>query len=1072
MTVAELTQPWLTVLVEPDPLVTADTLVGVLGGASDSTYTVGSPIPGRPAFQQTNTGTSPTLGTRSPDLRPVVSGQQSEAQGIVVTRAGMPGEGCDVALATFAEDGAPVWHGMSQPQVIEALSASVLGKGLDKDHNAACTETADGHALFVWADSSGVYARRYDPSTHAWAASAATVVDPTLDMTADEAGFTAQPVVGVCRLRSGRLLIVTCVRTVSADLTLASYWSDDHGLTWRSASLSAVDVPITTTYAPDGLAVGYDEVHDAVIVVMTVDYGEINDRKAGWAQYASADAGASFNLVEWWGDGDTPAGPEPRHPVILSNPRAGGLIVACTQTSAADALVLRHLGSPFLPLREADVETLLSLGTAGTAPDWTTGWAASTGQLYLAAASTAADAIRLLTSRDGGATWTATTTHPYADPVGLPDRCLACPVRDVVVWAATDTALTQWAPQQLLLWEAGGWQALCQPRVAGGYPVELRGWGVDWVPWIEPQTVGWTLTGTTGTLATVGTPGLALPAGTASQHVRNFATATLSTGAVVHAEVSDIIGDLTLQAVHIRLVLGTGAVEARMNRTHIRLYDTVAGAAIGTDHAMSTTDGHRWHVRLAMQGTKASLHIRRHDLTTWHLVASGAVGIAGSPATSLVAWGHGTGITGTHKSTWHRVSYCEDAGYGTLTAQTDSVASGELLARAWQSLPGALLPDPSARLPLLGGLYVHAAGGPGLRGESWALPLDDSHAADHVLTRPPSERWESLDTSAQRLVWEPASGQAHHPGGHAVALALFGCNFRTATLQGWDGSAWVDVAALDLGLTGCAYTRSGDTVRVASGGTARPLLRALDLIGATILLDGTYRRVIAGATGGVWGTGSAPATLRLSGVTGAEPTSGTATILLTQGAAVRLGHITGYSRWAVYIPSQNTASGTFRIGRAIFGTAHVLGQRPSWGRVEAHEVQADTLSVPGLTAGRRLAPTRRRWSVAWVEGTISRSGQTQPSYTAAGGVGQVVAGDLSAIDALTHGYGAGLGQLAYLPRVSHTSGASSPETILALGRDACALVGLAGAPQVEQVLGEELGVEVLRLSSVELVEEV
>lgn len=1070
MTVAELAQTALTVLVEPDPLITADTLVGVLGGASDSTYTQAAPIPGPAVFQQTNTGTSPTLGTRSPDLRVVTSGSQATTQGVVVTRAGMPGEGCDVAAMRLGDDGAPVWYGASQPQIIEALSASVLDKGLDKDHNAAAVETADGHALFVWANNSSIFARRYDPTTHAWAASTVTVVDPTLDMTADEAGFVAQPVVGVCRLRSGRLLIVTCVRTVAADLTLASYWSDDHGLTWRSASLSAVDTPITTTYAPDGLAVGYDPVRDAVLVVMTVNYGEINDQKAGWAQYASTDLGASYTLVEWWGDGDTPAGPAQRHPVILPLP-AGGFIVACSQTSAADALVTRTIGSPHLPLRDADVTTILALGTAGTAPEWVTGWAASTGVLYLAAPSTTDDAIRLVLSRDGGATWAATTTHPYADPVGLPDRCLACPARDVVVWAATDTTLTAWSPQQLLMWEAGGWQMLCQPRVAGGYPVELRAWAVDWVPWDHPQTMGWTLTGTTGTLATTGTPGLALPAGTTSQHVRNFASAALSTGAVVHAEVSDIVGDLSVQGVHIRLVLDTGAVEARMSRTHIRLYDTVAGAQIGSDHAMSTADSHRWHIRLAMQGTRASLHVRRHDLTAWHLVASGVVGIAGSPATDRVAWGHGTGITGSHRSTWHRVSYAERDGYGTLTAQTDSVASGELLARAWQSLPGALLPGPDARLPLAEGLTVHGVAGPGLRGESWLITVDDTHAAEHVVTRAVAERWESADTTAQRLVWEPAAGQAHHPGGHSVAVAVWGANWRTATLQGWDGSAWVDVAALDLGLTGCAYTRSGDTVRVASGGTARPLLRALDLTGASILLDGTYRRTIAGATGGVWGTGSAPATLRLSGVTGAEPTSGTATILLTQGAAVRLGHVTGYSRWALYLPSQNTVTGTFRIGRLIIGTAHILGQQPSWGRVETHEVQAETYEAPGFTRSRRLALTRRRWSVAWVEGVISRRGQTQPSYTAAGGVGQVVAGDVSAVDALTHAYGAGLGQLAYLPRVAHTQGAGSPETVLCLGRDACALVTLRGAPQVEQVLGAELGVELLRVSSVELEEE-
>lgn len=1061
MTVAELRQNALTVLVEPDPLITPSTLISVLGGASDSTYTQAAPIPGPAVFQQANTGTSPTLGTRSPDLRVVTSGTQATTQGIVVTRAGMPGQSLDVA-AMILDDGEPRWHGWSQPHVLESLSASVLDAGAAVPHNMAAVETADGRVLFVWANST-IKGRRYDPRTRTWDGSAVLVLDNTLDMSADEAAWRVENVVGAVRLRSDRLLCIG-IRSTGE---LVTAFSDDHGLTWRTASLSASD-RVFGVYGDAVLALSaaYDRVRDAVLVVVTAQYLDGQDVRVGWAQLASTDLGASFSLVEWWGDGDTPAGPDAAPCAVVADPTAGGFVVAHVRTSAADTLCVQRIGSPHLPLREADVEEVLGVGAAGAAPDQVQAWADQQGCLWIAVCSAASPAaVRVLRSLDG-VVWVAQETPLHCQLAGVVDRLVACPVGAEVVWALGSTTDSVRPDQVWYLAQSGGWQQLCQPRHTFGYPYELRAWARSWLPWTDPATAGWTLTGTSGVPQTTGAPRLVHGAAAGSYAVAWGATDT--SGAIVHAHLGSVSASLIAAEVFIAASLQNFGVVVRFSSGGLRVIDSGSGLQVGTDYSWGG-GSYTHHVRLGITQYRVAVYHRRHDLDRWTLAVEGALVL--SATTPGLSWGQ---ASGAGASTWYQLHYTEQDGQeptGTVDVTTDALSSGVLLARAWQSLPGALLPGPSARLPLWEGLRVHGAAGPGLRGESWLVEVDDQHAAEHVLSRAVAERWESADTSAQRLVWEPAAGQVHHPGGHSVAVAVFGANIRTATLQGWDGAAWVDVAALDLGLSGCAYTRSGDTVRVASGGTAHPLLRAQDLVGATILLDSTHRRAIASATGGVWGTGSAPATLRLSGVTGAEPTSGTATILLTQGAAVRLGHVTGYTRWGLLIPSQNTVSGTFRIGRAVIGTAHVLGQQPSWGRVETQEVQADTYEVPGLTRARPLARTRRRWRLGWVEGVISRRGQTSPSYTAAGGVGQVVAGDVSAIDALTDSYGMGLGQLAYLPRVAHTHGAASPETILCLGRDACVLATLRGAPQTEQVLGVELGVELLRVSEVEIEEE-
>jgi hypothetical protein len=1059
-------------LLIPDELVTASTLVAAAGGASDTTAAAADPIPGRPAFIPTNTGTSPTLGTRSPDLRPMASGSQETTQGVVVVRAGMPGEGLDVAAMRHNDDGEPVWYGWSQPHVIEHWSAEVLDKGYNGAHNAAAVETLDGRVLFVYANSGLIEARRYDPEAHAWDGAAVSVADSSLLADDDVAAPDVDPVVGVCRLRSGRLLAVTTGRYTSSGLSLLTYWSDDHGLTWRSGSYLAADETLPTTYTPDALAVGYDHVRDAVLVVVTVDYGEANDRTPGWAQYASTDAGASFKLVRWDGDDPPASGPDPQPPAIATDPRTGTLCVVSVQTSAGDTMVVQRLASPFQPLRDVDAETIQALGTASSAKV-VTAWADQQGQIWAAAYSSTLGGLSLSRSLDGGASWASLTTSPYADPIGYANRLLACPCRSQTVWAIVDTTKTTRAPQILHLIESGGWQTLCQPRVAGGYPAELRAWAVTWGPWDHPQDLGWTLIGTTGTLASTGAPALTLPTATSSQHVRQ-PTLTLANGVTVHAEVSDIVGSLDAQEVHLRVVLDTVAVEARMSRTHIRLWDSVAGAAVGSDHAMSTNGGHRWHVRLSVQGptARAALYVRRSDLTTWHLAATGTLSTTAS-ATDTIAWGHGSGVGATQcRSTWHRVSYATPAGYGDHDGVTDSPASGHLLNRSWAPLPGALLPDPSARLPLFEGLTLCASGGPGLRGESWQIVPDDRYALDHVLTRSPAEGWRSADATAQRIVWAPAGTHAHHPGGRAVGLALFNANVGQAELQGWDGSAWQTVAALDLRLTGLAFTLSGDTVRVASGGTARGQLRARDLVGSTIILGTGCVRRIAGAQGGTWSHGSATATLRIEDPDGTEPTSGTATLYLQQGAAVRLGHVTGYTRWGLYLPAQTTLTDDFRIGRMVIGTFAAFGARYGRGRVEVQEVQADTYEAPGLTRARRLAPTRRRWRVTWSEGLPTRRHLTAPSYQAGGGVPLTSAGDVSVLEALTDSHGAGLGQVVYLPRVAHTVGASSPETVQCPGRDMCALTTLRGAPVTENVEGDEAGGrEIVRISDVELEEE-
>jgi hypothetical protein len=442
----------------------------------------------------------------------------------------------------------------------------------------------------------------------------------------------------------------------------------------------------------------------------------------------------------------------------------------------------------------------------------------------------------------------------------------------------------------------------------------------------------------------------------------------------------------------------------------------------------------------------------------------------------VVGWGHGSG--GNPSSTWHRVSVAEDAGWGSHTGHTDSPAAGTLLEAAPDSLQGGAVPSAAASaaglaLCLPGGLRLTATGGPGLRGETWDVPLGDHYGVAALHTRPPGETWRSAaDGVEQRLVWEPQGGAAHHPGGAAVGVAVFGGNVRSAVLEGWDGSAWVEVAELDLGLSGLAYTRTGDTVRAAVGGTARGALHPLDLEGASIQLASGCVRRVARATAGTWAAGqSATATLQLEGLDGTEPTSGTALLWLRCGAAVALGHVAAFARWSLRIPAQATVDGYYELGRVVIGAVLPFGARYSHGRVVTTAPQTSVLDLPGLHLGRRVSRPQREIQVQWAEGVPTRGHQVAPDYQQGGGVPLVAAGDLSLVETLQHSHGEGADQLVYLPRLERDHAATAVEVLQVRGRDWAVLATLTGAPTVEDVDGEELRRGVVRAAGFVLLEE-
>ena len=1046
----------------PDPLISEATRDASHG----STFlTQRGPLPGVAVYQTGQIGvTSTTAGDLGPTLRLLAMGAQDDnTVETAVVRAGMPGDGCEIATQVRDEDAeGQIWRGWSTPNVLEGLATAELDKGLDGVRNVDGVRLSDGRALLVWHNSGIISCRIFDPSTADWSAAAVVVADHTRAMDADGAMPTAAAIttgspVCVERLPSGRLLVAVLVEgpAAAADADLAIHYSDDDGATWIASTLQGYDVPLPAGADYDCIEMAQSG--DQILLLVAVTWTD--EQQAawhGWVQYASNDVGASFRLVQDWNDGaSTERVGRPTIVVdlagtfhVLHHLYNSGITTSTPQ--------VRSVSSPWEPLREVTA-TQVSGGIALSTTDCI-GWAESSGMLW--AAWEDAEAVRLARSVDLGQTWVLLDTS-LTTTAGLSwSRLLAVPCGAGVLWLLSGSGLTRPA-QNMALLQSGGWTMLPQPRVGPGHPGELRGWDETWHAVCLPTVHGWTLTGTAGTVTPSGDYSMAITAGTGSYSI-GLGSISPEVGVSLDWECKTSTTSSGFPATHVgaSLVCSNGSqdirVDVRLELAQVQLWDVNAGAAIGTAATWDTTERSTFRVSIRYRnGTdnEAALYAREHGSAFWTLLATGPVSrrTSGAAAASSVAWGN-LGTIGS--STWYRAGVSTPAGFGAHTGTTDSLAAGVALSDAPYTLPGAWLPSAPGRLWVGGGLYLQGRGGPGRRGDRWQIAPRYRAGAASILTRSPSDAYSSTGAGAAQVVlYEPEPGALHHPGGTAVGIVAIDSNVRTIDLVGDAGAGVVQICQLDLasGTTALGYTRSGDTLRVSGAGVAS-YLRAQDLVGATVDLGSGKLRRVRRASSGVWRAGSIGVTLQLDGIDGTEPASGTLDLWRTQGAAVRLGMLTGYQWWGWRIPVQSTVNGRFRVGRVLIGRAVLWGNDPSRGRSVLYQTSRDVVESPGAVAGRTLAPVRRVIDLGWREG-VPESWGDDPSYLQAGGVPAAMRGDLSPIETLTADHGALDGQVVYLPRLDYDPAAVAAETVVAVGREVCVYAEISRDPTVEDVSG-------------------
>ncbi len=1090
-------------LIVPDERFNTDNLRINDGGAGNSSYTESGPRPGQPVYDLAEVAaTSPTAGNLGPSVSLETTGDQAAVDyHIKVLKGGMPGRDMEVVYRDGLA-GTDTWRGWQTHNVAEwhpvevSFDRGVAPAGVIVNYSSC--PTADGQVLFVAAGTNAgttqVFCRRFNPKTHTTSA-VVTIADDETGMNTDTGTFAVSasyPLVEAILLPTGRILVYALAQEIhtggAGNTTLWVFFSDDDGATWRSGNYLAIDTLIDAgAVTPVKMRAVYSR--ESVLLVVSTDDGQAVYK---FQQFASDDTGYNFILVE----DSVLAGRH--HDVVVDE--ASGIITFLYYTGTE--VHFRRIASPFVPLSSALDQTLST-----DDPTHLVAYGDTDGTLYVTYDVT--EDIDHYYSRDGGASWTKYQSN-VIDTGHASNNIDAWDItaqHGRAIWLIADTGgnLTD---HLFLVMESGGWNTLLQPREGGIDPTENSGFGSDLVesqmffPFRLPTSYNWTNNGagaasTNGvapygvTITTIGTSRYfsRTPAGSVTRGTTEFWSLKVDSG-----------GSLTTTDIGVEVTLGDGAqdyrIAVRFSGAGVRVYDFNAAAEVATAAVDTLTQRRTFKLALRPNRTataaKLSLYWRASDGDEWTTAISSAAivkRVVGPSATNLIQWGHIDASDAVSQWQLFHYTMCSGAGYGTAgQPQWVDDLSQDLLAKAPYALYGRRVPAPPYRAWLDQGLYLHATGGPAVRGDTWSISREHDYPVEHhdVHSYPsPARPWRSVGTGAVRFAWEPDdNGYNSHPGTALYGPSMFGCNFPTCLFRGWTGAAWTTLVDVRFHgeMTGRAFTRDGNVVSVdtAVGGTGAKYIGYDELAGCTVKLDSgagniKYRKVLHNTEGSWTNQDTKRPILTLDGVDGTEPVSGTLDIWYREAVALVANDLTEYSRYAIEIPAGTTVDGYYEIGALAIGAVAVFGHKYSRNRTVETIPNYDLYTGrSGQRSARRLGLARRLVEASWVEGydaTEVQQTNPVPGYVSVSAASTALAarGDAYLLEGVLRRVDGASTPVVYLPKIAASG---DPLVVREAGREACILGRLVSSVTREVVLGEENASEVVRVAGFRLEEEV
>lgn len=420
--------------------------------------------------------------------------------------------------------------------------------------------------------------------------------------------------------------------------------------------------------------------------------------------------------------------------------------------------------------------------------------------------------------------------------------------------------------------------------------------------------------------------------------------------------------------------------------------------------------------------------------------------------------------------------------------------------------PEDLYPRAYSRFPLTladSGVRIAAVDGPTVQGEGWLIEpraLYGVEFIDPINSPSPRQKWRTPpgDTSEQTLVWDLSDTTEETPlftagPDGAIAVGIFGANWRTATLIGEDSLGNpTTIMEIDLasGLEDLPFTREGKIVRPILMNTETGVGRWFDeheLVGASLHIGADLNpgiRRVTSNTQGFWrNLLDSPDTqipqAYCEGINGTEYDSGTLDISMPNGVFWRRGvpNPKAFRRLKLVIDSQDTAEGYLETGCVVIGAAHMFGKDYSRGRIIETEANTEVTTRRGGTRfSRNLGPDRRSVQFGWREGVdhtpVNQPDPDKVDFARAGTTGPQTLTTPSAVPGQVEGLWRRLGGadtlLVYLASVN-----GEADGVVPLTRRGDFIYGrLSGRVRQESFLGDEQDNEVIRVSSIEISEEV
>jgi hypothetical protein len=389
-----------------------------------------------------------------------------------------------------------------------------------------------------------------------------------------------------------------------------------------------------------------------------------------------------------------------------------------------------------------------------------------------------------------------------------------------------------------------------------------------------------------------------------------------------------------------------------------------------------------------------------------------------------------------------------------------------------------------------GGLRITTVSSPARGEDAYLIEPRYDNPIDNMFPEvalSPRLSWRSTDDTAQQnIAWyiDPvvAATSKNYNLNSVIGLYLGNINWRTGTLQKWDGVGWITMMSIDTstGLTS-TFERAGHAIQCDTTGTDFYLHNNEARGWRAELTNGgvDYLVYIKQSTEGVWGKNTDtkrailmidtsktdPSTLPTSGSIKLIPDS-VCLVIQTEDDATG-----GEFAYRLQIDVQDTVEGYFQIGSMVQG--HVMMTAPQYqrGRTISYEPNIqEQETLDGMYYARKMSNGRRSISIAWTEPVDTTKLYTKdPNYwqlsslLGAHPIANMGDSPLNMMGAAKEL--SGVSPLVYLPVI-----AKDTNTQLLNRMMDHLYCRISGGVSIESVLGSEEDNELFRVASVSLVE--